>query len=567
MLGRKTLTTALALVLLAGTGFPGTAEHYRGPVDENPRGLFGPGMSGPFAVPRLVSRSRQVEGESRWEFWWEMNRERFLLRAAARNAAGPGDGPGAAFAMAAPEFDLVAPADVEKRIIPALLARLESADAEERAAAAIALGKARATKAFGALRSMLERGTRTDRRAAAIALGLLDEPLAIPALLKFLGRTGASPEDLSYAALGLGLIGAEEAAGPLHRALVESMRHRGREIEELQASLATALGLLEHAGSAPTLAKLATGKSGRSAEVRSAAAFALGRIDEPASVSVLAALLADSKVDVRRAAAQALARLGAPAAKSALFDAFEKDGDPNVRGLAAVALAEIGGRDVGKRLVAGLQRRNPRAVRGFSALALGILGDAEQAPHLRKLLGLKSETSLVSAAAVGLALVGDSVSMPVLWRIASDRSRPDALRGYAVVSLAMLGDTVTRGRLFTFARETGAEDLRRSATLAVGLYRDLPAGPLVLGSLFEERDPFVRGAAISALGSDARKSVLDSLLTVAGTPGFGRDARIDAVTALGSIAQLGRPSALSGLARNVNYRSMSSAVRDATHLL
>jgi len=559
------LIAVAATLLAASTAMAGTAAQYRGPANESPRGLTGPG-DGVIGSERLVSRSRQVEGLTRWEFWWEMNRERFLRMAFLANGRTVSDEAVASFVAAPSPADQVTGDQVKLRIVPAVVARLKSRDPQERSLAALSLGEARVSAAFGPLHKMLSNGSPGDRRAAAIALGLLGEPLAAPALHELVGRRGVAPAERAYAALAIGFLGDAASAPVLRTALKESLKHRGAGMAEFQSACATGLGMLKDRASIPMLSKVARRRANRADIVRPAAICALGRIGDSASVPLILPLMEDGDVEVRRATAQALGVLAEAQAKPSLLRAFESDGDISVRNFAALALARIGGPDVDKALLAGLSIRNPKAVQGFSALALGLTGRPEHAPRLRSILNQNQESSLMSAAAIALGLLRDSVSWPALRAIAGDRTRNPELRGYAILSLAMQGDPVTRGRLRVFARETGAIHVRRSATMAMGLYEDGAASRSLLASLFEETDPWVRGAAISALSLKARSAALDPLLGILESRGFSKVAKKDALAALGVMARGGRPSAIEDLAANVNYRSMSDAVATLTAL-
>ncbi|MHC4860919.1 MAG: HEAT repeat domain-containing protein, partial [Planctomycetota bacterium] len=509
----------------------------------------------------------QIEGLSRWEFWWETNRDVFLRQALAANASRFAAGTVVPmFSGNGDASDLVTPEEARKRIVPLLIRRLGSRDAEERAIAAVSLGNARAGAALGPLRALLAKGTVTDRRAAALALGFLGDPAAEPALVELLGRRGVSPAERAYAALALGFLGGDRAKTTLRKALAESLAFEGRAIEELQAATAVSLGLLEDRKAVPLLATIARSKARRAQKVRAAAAVALGRVGDASALPVLVALLEKSPIEVRRAAAQALGLLKAPGAKLALTVAIEEDSDVSVRCFAAMALAEIGGRGVAPTLRSGLAAKEPRALRGFCALALGVLGDEAQVARLRQVLELNSETSLRGAAAIGLAMLRDLGAKPKLRRIAAERGEDEDLRGYAGTALAMLGDPVNRYAIRRRARKNGAADLRRAATLSLGLYPELPAGPVLLHTLLEDGDPHVRGAVMASLAAAPRKPVLDELLAMADSRSLDEDSRKDVLSALGVMARAGRPAPAEALLRGVNYRSMTRTVRDVVFL-
>ncbi|MEN8148893.1 MAG: HEAT repeat domain-containing protein [Planctomycetota bacterium] len=561
MLKQMTLSI-LVLTLIGGLSLGGTAVQYRGPEGANPYAIAPPTVDGPIGVERLASRGREIEGVSRWEFWWEMNRDRFLRRAAGRNEAAL-TGPGTFFAVSDRGPEWIGESDIRLRVVRALLSRLDSRDPEERARAAIALGKTRVSAAFGPLKEMLDDGTRSDRRAAALALGLLGEPVAAAELARFAGRPGVAPSDRAHAVLGLGLLGAPEGVPVLEKLLKESLSHRGRGITDFQAATATALGLLGQKSSADLLARVAGSRRGVDSDVRAAALVALGRINADGVVKVLARGLEDGAADVRRAAAGALGVTGRADARAHLLKAYREDPDVSVRSLAGMSMARIGGPNVGNALLGGLHRTNPRALRGFSALALGVLGDRRFAPKLRGLATAKDEKSLAGAAAVGLGILGDAGAVPYLRRVARDESKDPDLRGYATLALAMLGDRSTLRLLPARLGASNDADLRRSAALSLGLAGHMPSGPAILRTLFTEADGAVRGAVINSLSLLPRRAVLGTLVDVATGTGFSADRRIDAITALGSLASRGRPSPFEAMLDGVNYRSLTASLGHA----
>ncbi len=555
------LTSFLAALLVNGTALAGPALQYRGPTNEAPQGLVAPGMDGTIGTQRLQSKSGRVEGDARWEFWWELNRDRYLRTALRTNERLVSGTDADVFYSAEPKREKQLSAEeLHSSIRPVLIARLTSSNRDERTISAIALGLAGESGAFSGLRQMLARASSLDRQAAALGLGFLGDPLAIPELGRLLNRAGVPMIDRSKAALGLGFIGGRDAATALKSALHQSLNHRGREAAELQAAIATALGLAGRKESVGVLLRVAEQRENRSVFVRTAAINALGRIGEDAASAALIGLLDDSRAAIRDASAQALGMLKSRQAVPALKTVFTGDGDPAVRSRAAMALGSIGGDGVGDVLVGGLDIRNARVVREFSALALGILGDPAHAPLLRALLHGRQGEGLAGAAAISLGILRDSGAVPALISMSRSARRDHNTRGYAVLALAMLGDPVTRSGVRDLARKPGATQVRRSATMSLGIFPRLSGSRTILASLLEETDPYVRGAAICALGILPRAGAADMLGGIVASRSFSPQAKLDALQALGVLARRGAPSRAEELIRDLNYQSAVPAV-------
>jgi lysophospholipase L1-like esterase len=128
----------------------------------------------------------------------------------------------------------------------------------------------------------------------------------------------------------------------------------------------------------------------RDPEVRTAAAWALGRPPQPSAVPALAAALGDTDPAVRREAAVSLGRFAAPVeevgkeavdttARVALYRAAAGDKDEAVRWAAARALFELGLHLSDVAHLAALLPHPDPYVRGFAAFSLGSLGPAASA--------------------------------------------------------------------------------------------------------------------------------------------------------------------------------------------
>jgi HEAT repeat protein len=181
---------------------------------------------------------------------------------------------------------------------PDLEARLRDRNADVRRAAVRALGRVGGPESAGALIALLDATTRRlPEHGVTLALTRCG-PSAVPALTSALQDGG--PRARRAAAQVLGWLGATTAVDTLCAALDDPC-------DDVQVEVITALGRIGVPSAAsPIRARLEPTYPG---QVRTAAASALGRLDDATSVPALAAALLDDH-QVARSAAAALAQLG-----------------------------------------------------------------------------------------------------------------------------------------------------------------------------------------------------------------------------------------------------------------
>jgi HEAT repeat protein len=196
----------------------------------------------------------------------------------------------------------------------------------------------------------------------------------VPPLVKALREGGKRSQ--AEAAEELGLIG--PAATDALAALWEASKGDAR----VRVSVTLALARIDPKEEAAAVPALAAALKDGAAEVRAAAAAALGELGSSGGKAVpeLTRALGDGDLTVRWAAADALGQIGpgAKAAVPALLEAFKSE-HASVRALAAQALGEIGREGDAKAAVPALVQglRDPeRQARRQAAWALAKLGAA-----------------------------------------------------------------------------------------------------------------------------------------------------------------------------------------------
>ncbi len=320
------------------------------------------------------------------------------------------------------------------------------------------------------------------------------------------------------------------------------------------------------------------------AEVRSAAAVALGKVGQSRSLLPLHGALRDDHPDVKDAALLALGLIRDPLALDALRDVlFDPGTTDRMRGFAALAVGLTGGAEASALLVEFLDPaadgarvgglRRSEDVLACAVTGLGRTGDPAAAVPLRRLfaspslltpkcrclagislarLGDRGAVPLLlqglahedarfrqtCAVALGMAAVpGDPAATEALLRVARADSDASARR-FALHALADLGGEPA----LAFLRETwrtGRGEDRLHAALALGRRGDVLCAPSILAALREEGSQEGRGALSLALGMMRHAPAEGDLLELAGKGLL--ETRAHALSALGLLG--GKPAA------------------------
>jgi len=451
MLGARTLQILIAIALAAGrlsahggqyagpnTGGPGTGGPAAGPATAGPMG------------PTTLAGSLGPD-PLQWDLWWENNRDAFLQVKTHVRSAGPSTGGEGWFLGSGEplgESMGLSDAQVRTQVVPALLATLERAGGNDVVTGClVALAKVGAdgdgddARRFEATAARyLREGSQEVRETAAVALGILANPRSIPMLSHLLwdteyGRELVKKKEVDYrtrsfAAYGLGLIGARTESPSNRAVIVGVLRHAfegdATKTPDLQVACLVALSIvpLAPAGTPPpTRARRALPLAEHSRQEEIAFALAvladeerhdLVRAQCPIALARLVAGLSGPVRDAERARAcepllEMVARdderpellqscilaLGAMGTndgqdaldariRAGLRAAVEDVADNQARAFALMALAQAGGTGGADPGLGGLDevgdflRRQlgdgRRALRPWAGLACGVLG-------------------------------------------------------------------------------------------------------------------------------------------------------------------------------------------------
>ncbi|MEV0976482.1 HEAT repeat domain-containing protein [Streptomyces sp. NPDC049915] len=217
-----------------------------------------------------------------------------------------------------------------------------------------------------------------------------------------------------------------------------------------------------------------------SAARRGRAAQVLGQLRHRPAAGALCRLLADRDCEVRLAAARALGRCGDPATVPYLLESLHGP-RPVAPGVVTGALVSLGP-EAQRRVAAGLEHPEP-LVRAVAIEALGATGAVSQASVIARALreDPSVEVRIKAARALGRLGMPDGLE-PLLAAVG--RSGPAALRIVAVGALGSLGAVAATGRL---AWLVGDPDPHVAATAARALLKLGPAGQAVLRAAAGDR--------------------------------------------------------------------------------
>lgn len=250
-----------------------------------------------------------------------------------------------------------------------------------RRAAATVLGGLGDNRAVKPLLDLLHDADVWVRRAAAMALGQLGAVEALNPLFEFMTHDNESCEAIAYALAMLG----EPAIDPLVKALQNEHYRVRRAAAEALANLWDNDQKRLLSDDPRLLNPMTTLLHDGDSYIRLIAAQTLGNIKAISAVEPLVERLKlDHHADVRQAAAFALGQMGGTAAIRALIGAL-KDEDWLVRETAVEALGKLRAIEAVPALIGCLEDDN-QLVRDHAARALGYLGDEMAIPPLLRIL-------------------------------------------------------------------------------------------------------------------------------------------------------------------------------------
>jgi HEAT repeat protein len=505
-----------------------------------------PPVPGPHAgVPALPARRlpKRDEDLSRWEKWWELNKEDFLVPRAILAPDRAGD-------QYAGTLGAPLEAEIRATVIPALLDALKEGDHQTRAPAAIALGKAGDWREIRTLAAALNDRERAVAEAATLALGLFGEASVEPPLRDLMNDATRSSRERGLAAIALGYSGGDLARSVLFRDLGATSDAEGHaRIASLEADLVLAAALWAGADkrdgngdraplAASNIQKALSVSTVKDRQVLGIGTAALSKTRDPGSLLFVLKGIADPKADVRTGAGIAAGRvMKADDRKSviALINAMSSEAEQMPRRMMLISLGRIGGPDARKRLVAELDA-GQRQDRAFAALALGISGASDLAPRIRKEFEGASDDTLKGACAIALGLMHDPEAFRLVADAVRTKGNPELLRHLAWFF------ALDRGRgsaaiLETILAESRIADVQDAAAVALGLIGSLESQNVLIKHLGAGASVSIRSAAAIGLARMGDRRGVAPLLKTLKNTAEQATVRGAAATALGILCQ------------------------------
>lgn len=580
------------------------------------RGPSGPAPTGASSGP---ARGSLVGDDlTRWAFWWEINKDRFInLQQALFTAS------------TAPDPDPLDPSlkrktltpvelrpsrdTVIREVLPALRQALQSTENRDVVTAClIAIAKIGADhpgfKTLPLLSQHLRSADQEVRETAALALGITQMANALPTLLDLLtdsargrelvARSEVDIRTRTFAAYGAGLVG-YRASTALQRVAFEQLRGvlATTTDRNLKIGVIQALRLLQpDAGGGDSARELRNevldalwsyyvadqglGEQQVQAHVPAAIATLLGRGGDPAGKYKALLLTQMQETQGKRnivmieSAILALGQLCTQDASDAayvkaLVDYADRGRDQQARYFALIALGQIGGDDCRTALLDQL-RKGKDQERSWSALALGVLAhdtmqragrgavpDKRIGSALLEAIQAEHNPEVLTALAVGIGLSKHGDAGDTLRQLLEKYRSDDERAGYLAIGLALMGDQSSRDVLHEIlASSTRRPDLIRQCAVALGKLGDHAAAG-TLAKMLQEPDRNVAklAALAGALGLIGDRHSLAPLRTLLFDPTLTDLSRAFVAAALGGIGDKEPLPWNAKIGADVNYRA------------
>ncbi len=464
---------------------------------------------------------------------------------------------------------------VRAQLTPTLVGALADDDSEVRTAAAVALGKWRATLAIPDLQRAYEKDDIRDvREAALLGLALMRDASLRPYLVRVAGDAEVKLRERGFALLGLGLLGDGESRAYLlgllspddkkARALLPEIPN-----ERLHFLCAAVASLTQTTGMdlSGEFLRIA-GDERLDEEVRAYAVSALGKTRATACLKQVLSYLDDESDQLRRSAALALGRVATRMDAGAIEALGKRAGDDRdriVRHFATLSLGMIGGPKAFQLLQKHYDAANKEA-RGFFLVAYGLSKEPGAGEILATVLKTDADPMMAAAAALALGLLEDPAHAPAI-REAFDLAKSWTLLQTCMLSLALLNHQPSAECIEQILVVRRQPEVRTAAAVAFALLRQWSALPVLIGILREEKSIVTLTSISQVMGFLASEKAVEPLLDLYRDTSLQRQARAFALVAVGALGDPEEVPLLVRLAFDLNYMLRSDPVDEAITIL
>ncbi len=608
---RPGVRVALALVVSCSAALAHGGGHttLTGPAPVvRPRGEAGTAAAA--ALKRATLRGRaspattrniSFDPSTRWEVWWDVNRDAALLGwDSSRDATTRSGWISPLSGRGRPERSLGEHESlVDTEIVPALQSVLRREDDQLICdSAVISLGRVCAPElapfVLRDISKQLEHPMLTVQTAATLALGVLGAPAAQETLQGLAADTSSGRRAMGvdrvpwqvrgHAAVALGLLG-DPASVDI---LADLVRHAPSGERDLRASAALALGLMHGESDRAGQALMGLLREDlRDHVVASWVPIALGKLEDPTALPTLLAMLESDTTDrlVRASTVVALGRL-ATIQHGEIVDRLIETldvADSASRNFAFISLARIGARPVLKDdptvrerietvLRREVERPSVRANRPWAALACGLFGRGN--PERRDALGAillkryhrENGPSVRAAFALGLGLLRhQEAADEILADFLSHGDR--GFRGYAALSLGMLGSpAAVEPLLETVVDESIDAEFRMQVSRGLAVMGLPLAADVLLQALAVTNDDGVSWSMATALGRMADPRSIWPLIHMLEDDGGSKRARAFAALSLGLVGERAPPRFTVPIIEDINYLAAVDTIHGLVQL-
>jgi HEAT repeat protein len=581
----------------------------------------GTGGLGPANAPRGATTPRggaEIGDDfTRWSFWWEFNKDRFINLRDALALGGPATRSeeiyyGGALRESGSETMRPTRSQIVADVLPALHRALASTTNRDiTTACMVAMAKIGADHPTFKVLPLLEERLRDKdqeiRETAAIAMGISQMPEALPTLLELIADTPRAREiadrseidvrTRTFAAYGVGLIAHASSRHDLKTAVFRSLRAEFEKTSDRNLKIGTihAMRLIRIGNASEAEQELRSelidvlwnyytkplGPSDQQiqAHVPAVVAAVLGRSDDASKYKTrlldeLAEKFGKRSISAYQSATLALGQLCGPgpedAAARRALSAYVADGrDQQTRHFAMIAMAQIGGDENRTALLQHLAKGTDQE-RSWAALALGVMAfeaygragkeatpDATVGRALLDVLRTEKNPEVTTAVAIGLGLCRWLDAAPELRKLLQKYRKDDDRAGYFSLGLALMHDHESKDLLRDIVKTSSRRPaLIRQAAVALGKLGDQAIAEDLLTILNDGAPNVAKLSAVaSALSFIGDRRSIKPLTNMLFDTSITELSRAFVAAALGGIADKESLPWNAKIGANINYRA------------